>query len=509
MSPTASSMPEDSRTLDYSQRLLANLSNLRENPALNLCDVEIVPGWTTSTPNSKQFYAHRIVLAAASPYFNAMFNCGLVEANRQQIAIQSMSDVTLESLLNFIYSGKISITRDNVQDIIVAGDMIELKEVVDLCTQYLVNELEPNNAVGIFRFATDHNCQRLREATEKFIFDHFVEVSKGEEFRDLPREMLVGFLSSEFLRVDSEYQVFVAALSWVESDLTARRRFIFDVLKFIRLPLVPSKLLESYLSECPDISLRVALTSVKKDIALKRGTLVTLNAQPRKHAKKNVYIIGGSQREFGSAWTRKEQTYHSVEVFDTFRGAWHDDIGGGIERYDPTSDHWSLIAKMQEARFSMGIVPYHGLIYLVGGCTHSRRHMQELVSFNPNTGEWSVHASMIVSRSQMGCVVLDDHLYVLGGTNRHNEVLKSVERYSFKEDAWSMVPCMGQARASPAVASADGKIYVFGGDQINEVNFYRARTTISSSECYDPLTNQWTDSMDLPMSRSEAGAVVI
>ena len=38
---------------------------------------------------------------------------------------------------------------------------------------------------------------------------------------------------------------------------------------------------------------------------------------------------------------------------------------------------------MEEPRFSMGTVVYDGLIYLVGGCTHTRRHMQELVSYNP------------------------------------------------------------------------------------------------------------------------------
>jgi hypothetical protein len=45
--------------------------------------------------------------------------------------------------------------------------------------------------------------------------------------------------------------------------------------------------------------------------------------------------------------------------------------------------------------------------------------------------------------------------------------------------------------------------------QINEVNFYRARTTICSSECFDPLTETWAEIEALPESRSEAGAVVI
>ena len=68
---------------------------------------------------------------------------------------------------------------------------------------------------------------------------------------------------------------------------------------------------------------------------------------------------------------------------------------------------------------------------------------------------------------------------------------------------------MLEARASPSVAGVNGKIYVFGGDQINEVNFYRARNTVAFVEVFDPLANTWTQSIQMPESRSEAGAVVI
>ena len=37
-----------------------------------------------------------------------------------------------------------------------------------------------------------------------------------------------------------------------------RRRYIFDVLKHVRLPLVATKLLESYVETCTDISLKVS-----------------------------------------------------------------------------------------------------------------------------------------------------------------------------------------------------------------------------------------------------------
>ncbi len=109
----------------------------------------------------------------------------------------------------------------------------------------------------------------------------------------------------------------------------------------------------------------------------------------------------------------------------------------------------------------------------------------------------------------MGCVVLEDYLYVAGGTNRNNEVLKSVERYSFSKDKWEMLPCMKEPRASPAMAAANGRIYAFGGEIIIDVNFYRARTTVATAECFDPLTGEWADCAPLPESRSEAGAVVL
>ena len=90
-------------------------------------------------------------------------------------------------------------------------------------------------------------------------FFYFLQVSTEEEFSDLPRELLLNLLPSEDLHVDSEYQVFQAALSWLEHDVGSRRRFVFDILKHVRLPLVPSKQLDEYQAQCRDLSLQVAL----------------------------------------------------------------------------------------------------------------------------------------------------------------------------------------------------------------------------------------------------------
>lgn len=191
-------------------------------------------------------------------------------------------------------------------------------------------------------------------------------------------------------------------------------------------------------------------------------------------------------------------------------GGWvGEDIGGSMECYDPIKNAWRMVDDLSEPRFSMGVVSFEGLIYIVGGCSSTSRYLPDLVSYNPVTGEWTPLASMQTARCQMGVAILDRHLYVVGGNSSQQEVLRTVERYSFDDNKWSKVAPMTVSRASPAVAAADGLLYVAGGDQTCEVNFYRAQITISSVECYDPAANTWHDCPDLPMSRSEAGAVVI
>jgi hypothetical protein len=157
----------------YASRLLSNLNSLRRM-ANNLCDVEIVAGLDQTI--GQVHYAHRSVLAAASPYFNAMFTSDVLEAKRHRIVIQSLDGTTLDSLLDFIYTGQIRVVNDNVQDLLIAGDMIELQEVVEICTDHLVRQLEPSNAVGIFRFAADHNCLLLKEAALRYVSTNFVQV---------------------------------------------------------------------------------------------------------------------------------------------------------------------------------------------------------------------------------------------------------------------------------------------------------------------------------------------
>ena len=58
----------------------------------------------------------------------------------------------------------------------------------------------------------------------RYVCTNFVQVSVEEEFFDLPKDTILSLLASEDLRVDSEYQVFLAAMNWLYHNVGSRRR---------------------------------------------------------------------------------------------------------------------------------------------------------------------------------------------------------------------------------------------------------------------------------------------
>lgn len=107
-------------------------------------------------------------------------------------------------------------------------------------------------------------------------------------------------------------------------------------------------------------------------------------------------------------------------------GGWvGEDIGGSIECYDPIKNSWNVLGDLPEPRFSMGVVSFEGLIYIVGGCTTSSRHLPDLISYNPINKEWTPLAPMTTARCQMGVTILGREMYIVGGNSSNQEVLRT------------------------------------------------------------------------------------
>ena len=119
-----------------------------------------------------------------------------------------------------------------------------------------------------------------------------------------------------------------------------------------------------------------------------------------------------------------------------------------------------------------------------GGFDTNYRPVNTVMSLDLVTKRYTALAPMITARCVHATAVLDGKLFVMGGTAATSlpaGSVSSVECLDLHTGQWSEVVPMITARNNHGAAVLGGKIFVAGGCKIG-----------TSVESYDPATNQWT-----------------
>ena len=115
-----------------------------------LCDTRLRVGTRT-------FNAHRCFLAASSRYFHSMFTDGFRESAQQEVELRGVSAGGVSALLEYAYTGAVTISATSLADILEAADHLQFAEVQEFCAQYLKEEVRPPAGS---RATASHNCSQ-------------------------------------------------------------------------------------------------------------------------------------------------------------------------------------------------------------------------------------------------------------------------------------------------------------------------------------------------------------
>lgn len=163
------------------------------------------------------------------------------EHGQSEITIQGVDGDIMQLLVESFYSGKIAIASENMQAIMMAAAMLQCVEVQASCGAFCSAILDASNCLGIRVIADLNNMTGLKETAHALILDHFEEVAKGDEFKELEVNELCELLKDSKLRVNGEENVFSAMMDWIKHDVAGRKHLVERLLEHIRFQYIADK----------------------------------------------------------------------------------------------------------------------------------------------------------------------------------------------------------------------------------------------------------------------------
>ena len=461
---------------EHSKSVLSSVKKLLTNS--ELCDVVLVVG-------VQEIRAHRVILAANSPYFEAMFTGPLLESQQQRIPLEDVSEKAAKALVEFMYTSQITVTEDNVGDLLPLATMWQIDPVVSACGEFLKARINNDNCLELLTFAIDHDCKNLSACAYKYAEDHFLDVCQSEAFLLLSASVISSLLKSEDLKIESETDILDLVLKWYKYDTTQRKEDVLILLQSIRMPLVPwdqlnekfeSNELLSIHPECATMVINARNYQLHPEVVADYN-LEDVQYVPRRSVNQSssIYVIGG-------------EVYPARSTVST------------VEQFNPVSGQWKELSAMANPRRGMGACMCDGLLYVVGG-SDGLQALRLVECFDPATNVWRRVSDLLEERSSVGAGVIEGQLYAVGGYDGVSFCLKSVERYNQESDSWSLVSPMNIARSMMGVAVVQSKMFAIGG--------YDGNSDLSSCEMYSSYSNQWNLIRAMNMPRCMPGVCVV
>ncbi|XP_029447841.1 kelch-like protein 38 isoform X2 [Rhinatrema bivittatum] len=424
---------------DFSSELLRQLNTLRQNKLLT--DITICTG-------DHEFPCHRNVLASSSPYFRAMFCSNFKESFQEKVDLKGIDSDILQQILLYVYTGEILITEGSVLYLMQAASMLQYTKLFEACSSYLQDQITPSNCLNMIRLSEILSCETLNAKAKVMSLKCFPEVATSEDLKELCVQELINYLGDDDLCGEEE-QVFEAMMAWIRHDLQARRGYIQDLFKMVRLQYVHPTFLFHFIANDPLIQTAPSCRSILESA---RRLMFSFNSAsapdikpmwhvPRRCSHQEFLINVGGRKD-------NQQTTRDVLL------------------YDEKTQQWLSLAKLPLRLYKFSAVGLHSNIYVLGGMPVSsgRASLSAAVYIlSLKMNQWRTGEPMLASRYSHRSLAYKNYIFSIGGIGENQEILNSMERYDSIYNVWEAMANMPVAVLHPAVAAKNQRIYLFGG----------------------------------------------
>ena len=492
---------------------------------------------TVVVKHGTEFKAHNKVLSDASPFFEKLLNSGMMESKEGVARLENLTEAGLGAVLEFIYTGGVqTIDEDIAPDLIEIADYLFILPLKTMAGRVLARTLNTTNCISTYYFAERYQCEELVSNAKKFIYANFTNVAKAEEFWNLSSEEVNKWISSDFIDVSAEEDLFEIILAWIDHNKSERKKFFAELFRQVRLIYVSRDLLNDIVTNdlVNDNACCVELVKAAMETIDSKNSGNVLVPPPRKSLETPVIVVCIQKNDEQllcyvartNTWHKLRDTSPWVKQMVSCHGTLYTFFPSTTQkrdykllRYESLFDRWTdvpyrgkrdlqqifvsdnnedgIYALESESEIScLNCVSLHscnGPEQVSGIFPCWKRHLSYITRYKPESNSWEDILSFDFGLRTGICIVAKDNfIYFIGGCiPGTNKVLADVDRYNLSKNKWDKLANLHEARQRASGTSAHGKIFITGGkssatDSVRYLDGY-AKTC----EVYNETTNEW------------------
>ncbi|CAJ0949245.1 unnamed protein product, partial [Mesorhabditis belari] len=528
----------------HTSSFFEQLNSLRSDRLL--CDVSLVPVKRVSldrpeTPSNfckgSPIYAHKVILSSTSPYFCAMFaTSNMIESKASTVELHDMDEEALRPLIDFIYTGQLTINSNLSHALLTTASMLQLNSVKDACANFLIDTITLGNVISLLDFACIYNCTQLAVSARNYIYKNFCHLVDSDELLTLDFERFCSLISDDRLVCGEcgEEEVYRTAIRWIQAAPEEREQYTPKLLSQVRLGLCSGDFLAETVfnepviknqQECKDILLEASKVHLRRGrLSPSASSLRERFVRPRQQIGSNkiVIVVGG----------QAPKAIHNVDAYDPTTMQWTSlsplsqrrcrcgvalidrhiyAVGGfngaqrmkSVDVYDTVRNQWIPGPPMRLRRGTLGVTTFNDQLLIAVGGFDGANGIANAELLDPRTGDWSELASMTTRRSSVGVTSVGSSVYAVGGYDGHSRhCLNTVEVFDLRANRWRAGKPLREVRSGAAVCSLNGLIVAAGG--------HEGATVRDTVEIYNPgVDDDWALIPNMSAPRRNAGVLFV
>lgn len=374
--------------------------------------------------------AHKSVLAEKSDYFKARLS-------RDILKVKGVSYKTLSTLIDYVYTSQMNVSKDNVVDVITGAKILQIPCAVQAAMDSMSAQITAENCYEILTIAKKQRLSELKETAYGFMSDNFLQILKDPAVYG----RLTGSERDLILkrRMEGRKTLMVAEINDVFDRVGSRPPSRCGSRP--QSPLSVGSLEENhmiyYFNETAN-DWR-PLIAMPEDINTKGCGICTMY---------NYLFVAGGIKGYG------DKGKVSDKVFC----------------YNPITNRWAEVRPLIQARAQLKLVSTDGFLYAIGGeCLFT------VEKYDPRMDRWTTVAPLpkgafAVAHEATTC---SGELYVSGGS-----LFYRLLKYDPKRDEWQECPYNNSRKKSTDMVALKSFIYRFDVNREQGVTVFKYNTIV-------------------------------